>query len=702
MADLESVLADVSYLMAMEKSKAPGAKTVKKFSLPDPSVHCVVHLYLEKHGLYRFKTIQSQRMGAYFLEAFMPEPCEIYSFYRTIQGYKRLASLQIRQHKAKEIYDRYIYGDILAMSRVFPKEMTDRISDKLKAGDARLNLFDEVADLLCIQLEDMYMKGFSKSPQYVRFCQWKYMELSTPEQLALGDFSIHRIIGRGGFGEVYGCRKDDTGRMFAMKLLDKKRIKLKKGEALALNERNMLARVNSPFVVNLYYAFQTPDKLCFILDLMNGGDLHYHLTQHGVFSEEEVRFYAAELILALEHIHAKHIVYRDLKPSNILLDEQGHIRLSDLGLACDFRDHQPSSSVGTHGYMAPEVIKKGVQYTFTADWFSLGCVLYKLLRGHSPFRSQHAKNKEEIDEQTLVKEVTMPTAFSPELRELLTGLLQKDTGKRLACLGAGADEVKVMAFFKDTNWDGVLDRKLSPPLIPPRGEVNAADAFDIGNFDDDDTKGIKVQDDDQRLYRRFNLLVSDSWQAEMLEGIFESVNTEKTKQQTKEQQRGRKTSVPATYDADIQSNDIVLQGYGSKIGSTAGLFSKWEKKYFILYPNRLEWADNLSQMVKAQVLAFDGPVLITEKENKSVKSVSVQQVGNKKDHLIRFDAKFEQDLWHEQLRLCVHKSQTIMESGPKKLKDYTSSAALLPSSRTAGRRPLGQTTSVPMLSSHKE
>ena len=177
-----------------------------------------------------------------------------------------------------------------------------------------------------------------------------------------------------------------------MKLLDKKRIKLKKGEALALNERNMLARVgsqpvcvclsvclsvclasrplicplaatlptpsllqvNSPFVVNLYYAFQTPDKLCFILDLMNGtsnpslpsppsplppplslltldplpslppfphpppplgGDLHYHLTQHGVFSEEEVRFYAAELILALEHIHAKHIVYRDLKVS---------------------------------------------------------------------------------------------------------------------------------------------------------------------------------------------------------------------------------------------------------------------------------------------------------------------------------------------------------------------------------------------------
>jgi hypothetical protein len=153
----------------------------------------------------------------------------------------------------------------------------------------------------------------SLSQEYVRFCQWKYLELLTPYLISLHDFSIHRIIGRGGFGEVYGCRKDDSGKMLAMKLLDKKRIKVKKGEYLAVNERNMLAKVNSPFVVNLYYAFQTPEKLCFILDLMNGGDLHYHLTQHGVFSENEVRFYAAELVLGLEHIHRQNIVYRDLK-----------------------------------------------------------------------------------------------------------------------------------------------------------------------------------------------------------------------------------------------------------------------------------------------------------------------------------------------------------------------------------------------------
>lgn len=140
----------------------------------------------------------------------------------------------------------------------------------------------------------------------------------------MNDFSVHRIIGRGGFGEVYGCRKADTGKMYAMKCLDKKRIKMKQGETLALNERTMLSlvstgvnliifffklklffklffflfnfiKVDCPFIVCMTYAFHTPDKLCFILDLMNGGDLHYHLSQHGVFNEAEMKFYAAEV-----------------------------------------------------------------------------------------------------------------------------------------------------------------------------------------------------------------------------------------------------------------------------------------------------------------------------------------------------------------------------------------------------------------------
>lgn len=312
---------------------------------------------------------------------------------------------------------------------------------------------------------------------------------------------------------MYGCRKADTGKMYAMKCLDKKRIKMKQGETLALNERTMLSLVSTgvdcPFIVCMTYAFHTADKLCFILDLMNGGDLHYHLSQHGVFNESEMKFYAAEVILGLDHMHKRFIVYRDLKPANILLDENGHIRISDLGLACDFSKKKPHASVGTHGYMAPEVLSKGTPYDSSADWFSFGCMLYKLLKGHSPFRQHKTKDKHEIDRMTLTMNVELPDSFSKELRGLLEGLLHRDVDKRLGCCGRGAEEVKEHPFFAGIDWHQVYIQKYTPPLIPPRGEVNAADAFDIGSFDEEDTKGIKLTEADQDLYRYFPLTISE-------------------------------------------------------------------------------------------------------------------------------------------------------------------------------------------------
>ncbi|VDL98779.1 unnamed protein product [Schistocephalus solidus] len=230
----------------------------------------------------------------------------------------------------------------------------------------------------------------------------------------MSDFGVHRIIGRGGFGEVYGCRKLNSGKMYAMKCLDKKRIKLKSGESMAMNELNILSRVSSgdasPFIVCMTYAFQTPEKLCFILDLMNGGDLNYHLSHHGTFTEVEVQFYAAEVILGLEHMHERNIVYRDLKPANILLDERGHVRISDLGLACDVSEKWPTAAVGTYGYMAPEVIKKSVSYAFSADWYSLGCTIYKLLVGNCPFR-QHGQHGRMNDGKSSSQQVVFRNIF---------------------------------------------------------------------------------------------------------------------------------------------------------------------------------------------------------------------------------------------------------------------------------------------------
>uniref|UniRef100_A0ABD2WF83 G protein-coupled receptor kinase n=1 Tax=Trichogramma kaykai TaxID=54128 RepID=A0ABD2WF83_9HYME len=587
MADLEAVLADVSYLMAMEKSKCtPAARASKKIVLPDPSVRSVMHKYLEKKNEVNFDKIFNQMLGYLlfkdFCENSSDEPIPQLRFYEQIKAYEKLECPDERRKLAREIYDNYIMKELLAHSHAYSEDTITHVQDHLVKHEVPVNLFEPYIEEIFNHLRGEPFKKFLESDKYTRFCQWKNLELNI--QLTMNDFSVHRIIGRGGFGEVYGCRKADTGKMYAMKCLDKKRIKMKQGETLALNERIMLSLVSTgvdcPFIVCMTYAFHTPDKLCFILDLMNGGDLHYHLSQHGVFNEPEMKFYAAEVILGLEHMHRRYIVYRDLKPANILLDEHGHVRISDLGLACDFSKKKPHASVGTHGYMAPEVLSKGTAYDSSADWFSFGCMLFKLLKGHSPFRQHKTKDKHEIDRMTLTTNVDLPESFSRELRSLLEGLLQRDIANRLGCRGAGADELKEHPFFAGIDWQQVYLQKYTPPLIPPRGEVNAADAFDIGSFDEEDVKGIKLTDADQDLYKNFPLVISERWQAEVAETVFETINNEADKVENKRKAK------KVRFEPDEKGSDCILHGYIKKLGGTFA--SAWQTRYAKLYPNRLE------------------------------------------------------------------------------------------------------------------
>jgi len=589
MADLEAVLADVSYLMAMEKSKCtPAARASKKIVLPDPSVRSVMIKYLEKTGEINFDKIFNQRLGYLLFKDFclnvVQEQVPQFKFYEEVKKFEKIDTSDDRRKKAREIYDTFIMRELLSNSGLYSKESAEHVQKLLQKNEVPQNLFELYVEEIFSYLRGGIFKRYVESEKFTRFCQWKNLELNI--QLSMNDFSVHRIIGRGGFGEVYGCRKADTGKMYAMKCLDKKRIKMKQGETLALNERIMLSLVSTghdcPFIVCMTYAFHTPDKLCFILDLMNGGDLHYHLSQHGVFNENEMKFYAAEVILGLEHMHRRHIVYRDLKPANILLDEHGHVRISDLGLACDFSKKRPHASVGTHGYMAPEVLSKGTAYDSSADWFSFGCMLYKLLKGHSPFRQHKTKDKHEIDRMTLTMNVELPDTFSPELKNLLESLLQRDVDKRLGCVGGGSDELKNHPFFAGVDWVQVYQQRYPPPLVPPRGEVNAADAFDIGSFDEEDTKGLKLTEADQELYKNFPLVISERWQTEVAETVFDTINHEYDKVEQKKAKQKNK----AKFGNDEKESDVILHGYIKKLG---GPFeATWQTRYAKLYPNRLE------------------------------------------------------------------------------------------------------------------
>ncbi|XP_064612264.1 G protein-coupled receptor kinase 3-like [Liolophura sinensis] len=591
MADLEAVLADVSYLMAMEKSKStPANRASKKIVLPDPSVRSVMHKHLMKMVEVTFDKIFDQKLGFLLFKDFCNNVCEEpvpqLKFYEEVKKFEKLESDEERIKVGKEIYDQFIMKELLSQSHTYSKSAVEHVQEALtqaqKTKKLAPDIFTPYIEEIRNSLKGDIFKKFIESEKYTRFCQWKNLELNI--QLSMNDFSVHRIIGRGGFGEVYGCRKADTGKMYAMKCLDKKRIKMRGGETLALNERIMLSLVStgegSPFIVCMTYAFQTPEKLCFILDLMNGGDLHYHLSQHGVFSEKEVRFYAAEVMLGLEHMHNRFVVYRDLKPANILLDEGGHVRISDLGLACDFSKKKPHASVGTHGYMAPEVLSKGTAYDSSADWFSFGCMLYKLLKGHSPFRQQKTKDKHEIDRMTMTMTVELPDSMSPEMKSLLEGLLQRNVEDRLGCQGRGALEVREYPFFKGMDWTQVYLQKYRPPLIPPRGEVNAADAFDIGSFDEEDTKGIKLTEADQELYKNFPLVVSERWQQEVAETVFETINSDTDKLEQKRKQKPK-------IDEDVGPTDCIVEGEVLKLGGP--FLQTWQKKHLKLYPNRLEF-----------------------------------------------------------------------------------------------------------------
>lgn len=617
MADLEAVLADVSYLMAMEKSKStPAARASKKISLPDMSVRSVMHKHLQKVNEVTFDKIFNQRLGFLlfkdFCENVYDESVPQLNFYEEIKRFEKLETDEERIKDGRQIYDTFIMKELLSQSHTYPKSAVDHVQEALtlaqKSRKLDADIFEPYINEICNSLRGHIFDKFIESDKYTRFCQWKNLELNI--NLTMNDFGVHRIIGRGGFGEVYGCRKADTGKMYAMKCLDKKRIKMKGGETLALNERIMLSLVStgskegSPFIVCMTYAFQTPEKLCFILDLMNGGDLHYHLSQHGVFTEKEVRFYAAEVILGLEHMHSRYVVYRDLKPANILLDENGHVRISDLGLACDFSKKMPHASVGTHGYMAPEVLQKGTAYDSSADWFSFGCMLFKLLKGHSPFRQHKTKDKHEIDRMTLTMNVDLPETMSGEMKTLLEGLLKRNVEDRLGCRGRGAQEIKEHTFFKGLDWVQVYLQKYSPPLIPPKGEVNAADAFDIGSFDEEDTKGIKLTDADQELYKNFPLVVSERWQHEVAETVFDAINTDTDKAELKRKQKPKGDEVDLVENQDVccrrcrkkqylmvkfaaGPTDCIVEGEVLKLG---GPFNQsWTKKHLKLYPNRLEF-----------------------------------------------------------------------------------------------------------------
>ncbi|XP_032109891.1 G protein-coupled receptor kinase 4 isoform X6 [Sapajus apella] len=297
------------------------------------------------------------------------------------------------------VFNSFFNDKLAAPLPEIPPDVVRKCRLGLKEENPSKKVFEE-----CTRIAHNYLRGkpfeeYQESSHFSQFLQWKWLER---RPVTKNTFRHYRVLGKGGFGEVCACQVRATGKMYACKKLQKKRIKKRKGEALALNEKRILEKVQSRFVVSLAYAYETKDALCLVLTIMNGGDLKFHIYNLGNpgFDEQRAVFYAAELCCGLEDLQRERIVYRDLKPENILLDDRGHIRISDLGLALEIPEGQMvRGRVGTVGYMAPEVVSNE-KYTFSPDWWGLGCLIYEMIQGHSPFRKfQEKVKREEVDQR---------------------------------------------------------------------------------------------------------------------------------------------------------------------------------------------------------------------------------------------------------------------------------------------------------------
>ncbi|XP_044317594.1 cAMP-dependent protein kinase catalytic subunit 3 isoform X2 [Drosophila rhopaloa] len=311
----------------------------------------------------------------------------------------------------------------------------------------------------------------------------------------LDDYQIIKTVGTGTFGRVCLCRDRISEKYCAMKILAMTEvIRLKQIEHVK-NERNILREIRHPFVISLEWSTKDDSNLYMIFDYVCGGELFTYLRNAGKFTSQTSNFYAAEIVSALEYLHSLQIVYRDLKPENLLINRDGHLKITDFGFAKKLRD-RTWTLCGTPEYIAPEIIQsKG--HNKAVDWWALGVLIYEMLVGYPPFYDEQPFG---IYEKILSGKIEWERHMDPIAKDLIKKLLVNDRTKRLGNMKNGADDVKRHRWFKHLNWNDVYSKKLKPPILP-----DVHHDGDTKNFDDYPEKDWKpAKAVDQRDLQYFN------------------------------------------------------------------------------------------------------------------------------------------------------------------------------------------------------
>lgn len=310
---------------------------------------------------------------------------------------------------------------------------------------------------------------------------------STNAAIGLVDFDLVRVIGRGSYAKVFVVRQKETNRYYAMKVIKKELVNDDEDIDWVQTEKHVFeVASNHPFLVGLHSCFQTPSRLFFVIEFVNGGDLMFHMQRQRRLPEEHARVYSAEICLALNFLHEKGIVYRDLKLDNVLLDSEGHIKLTDYGMCKE--GLRPGDTTGTFcgtpNYIAPEMLR-GEEYDFSVDWWALGVLMFEMLAGRSPFdivgqTDNPDQNTEDYLFQVILeKPIRIPRSLSVKAASILKGFLNKNPEERLGCNPTtGFADIQAHPFYRSIDWDLLLNKQIPPPHKP-----NVKSEVDLELFD---------------------------------------------------------------------------------------------------------------------------------------------------------------------------------------------------------------------------